>query len=55
MFIAHQNNFTQEYIDALYAMLEDENNPAYGEVLTIMENHDSLNTSLGAMALMATS
>lgn len=43
MFIAHQNNFTQEYIDALYAMLEDENNPAYGEVLTIMENHDSLN------------
>lgn len=42
MFIAHQNNITQDYIDKLYAMMDDPNNPAYGLVFSIMENHDGL-------------
>ena len=42
MFVAHQNNLTQSYIDDLYKMLEDPSNIAYGDVLSIMENHDGL-------------
>lgn len=42
MFVTHQNNLTQSYIDDLYKMLEDPSNIAYGDVLSIMENHDGL-------------
>ena len=42
IFVAHQNNITQDYVDKLYGMMNDPNNPAYGLVLSIMENHDGL-------------
>lgn len=42
MFVTHQNNFTQAYIDDLYKMTNDPSNIAYGNVLSIMENHDGL-------------
>ncbi len=42
IFVAHQNNITQDYVDKLYAMMNDPTNPAYGLVLSIMENHDGL-------------
>lgn len=40
MFVAHQNNLTQSYIDDLYKMMDDPENIAYGQVFSIMENHD---------------
>lgn len=42
-YVIHQNNFSKEYIDSLNATMTDKNNPAYGTVMSVMENRDGLN------------
>ena len=39
-YVVHQNTFSKEYIDSLNATMTDENNPAYGTVMSVMENRD---------------
>lgn len=41
-YVVHQNTFTKEYIDALKATMTDKNNPAYGTVMSVMENRNGL-------------
>lgn len=42
-YVVHQNTFTKEYIDALKATTTDKSNPAYGTVMSVMENRNGLN------------
>ena len=42
-YVVHQNTFSKEYIDSLNATMTDENNLAYGTVMSVMENRDGLN------------